>query len=209
MLHFWVPRSPNTQQGMHATPERINSINHVNNNLIYAASTIFKKWVHQLMRERERVVWSTWWDHQVVHLMVKVGIFSFILHWPLPLFIHKTMNRICNCFHRRSNFCRVFWPFSTLSREKNMHSNAIDKQSMTWTTSGPLAFHPTFNTCFCRFGSWSGIIKSRNGWGNIQSSQGVWQLLVSIAMEVGSWLELVLHGMRGREGSNCIRWYRG
>ena len=41
-LRFWDPRSPNTQQSSHGTPERIYALDHVNNSLVVAmASRLF------------------------------------------------------------------------------------------------------------------------------------------------------------------------
>ena len=41
-LRFWDPRSPNTQQSLHGTPERIYALDHVNNSLVVAmASRLF------------------------------------------------------------------------------------------------------------------------------------------------------------------------
>ena len=41
-LRFWDSRSPNTQQSLHGTPERIYALDHVNNSLVVAmASRLF------------------------------------------------------------------------------------------------------------------------------------------------------------------------
>ena len=92
-----------------------------------------------------------------------------------------------------------------------MPSNVIDKPSMTWITFGlstrslsiPLSTLSLLQVRMgrCRFGT----IRSRNDLGNIQGSGEVWRLLLSTAMEVGSLLGLVVHGMKERLGIRLIQ----
>ena len=71
-----------------------------------------------------------------------------------------------------------------------------------------LAFHPTFNT-FVSVGSdatvsiWDHEVKKQLR--HYPKFPGGVAAVVSIAMGVGSWLELVLHGMMERKGLKHIR----
>jgi len=150
-LRFWDSRSPNTQQSLHGTPERIYAIDHVNNSLVVAmASRLFHIYDIRKMgtpaQERESSL--------------------------------KYMTRSLACMPNGEGYATAsvegriaveYFDPSPASQEKKYafkcHRQPIGDVDQVWPVNS-LAFHPSFNT-FASAGSdatvsiWDHKVKKR------------------------------------------------